>query len=138
MTSVTENSKDPGPRTNNTTERKSYCGGRKKNNKHKTHKHFSDGPCGTIVPGTNPHPSQGQTGQTGHFTVELNRKRPACLWDGSRFVPGTLPVCPRCFLFVPNTVPPKMFMFIVFSCPMVRKPHPPKKSTTMLFEIITF
>ena len=33
-----------------------------KNNKQKTHKYFSDGPCGTIVPGTNPHPSQGQMG----------------------------------------------------------------------------
>ena len=75
------------------------------NIKHKTHKHFSDGPCGTIVPGTNPHPSQGQTGQNGDFTVEFNRERPVCPRDGSRdgshfvpervpFVPGTVPVCP--------------------------------------------
>ena len=41
----------------------------KKTNKQKTHKHFSDGPCGTIVPGTNLHPSQGQTGQNRAFTV---------------------------------------------------------------------
>ena len=47
-------------------------------NKQKTHKHFSDGPCGTIVPGANPHPCQGQTGQNGDFTVALNRKWPAC------------------------------------------------------------
>ena len=64
----------------------------KKNNKQKTHKHFSDGPCGTIVPGTNPHPSQGQTGQNGDFTVELNRKRPVCPRDRSQFVPGRGPV----------------------------------------------
>ena len=66
-----------------------------KTNKHKTHKHFSDGPCGTIVPGTNPHPSQGQTGQNGDFTVELNRERPVCPKDGSHFVPGRGPICPR-------------------------------------------
>ena len=69
--------------------------GAKKNYKQKTHKHFSDGPCGTIVPGTNPHPSQGQTGQNGDFTVELNRERPVCPRDGSHFVPGRGPICPR-------------------------------------------
>ena len=69
--------------------------GSKKTNKQKTHKHFSDGPCGTIVPGTNPHPSQGQTGQNGDFTVELNRERPVCPRDGSHFVPGRGPICPR-------------------------------------------
>ena len=85
----------------------------KKTNKQKTHKHFSDGPCGTIVPGTNPHPSQGQTGQNGDFTVEFNRKRPACPRDGSRFVPGTgLGLSQRRVPFVPNTVPRKMFMCI--------------------------
>ena len=61
--------------------------------KRKTHKHFSDGPCGTIVPGTNPHPSQIQTGQNGNFTVEFNGERPVCPADGSRFVPGQVPVC---------------------------------------------
>ena len=66
-----------------------------KNNKQKTHKHFSDGPCGTIVPGTNPHLSQGQTGRNSDFTVELNRERPVCPRDGSRFVPGRGPICPR-------------------------------------------
>ena len=91
-----------------------------KTNKQKTHKHFSDGPCGTLVPGTNPHPSQGQTGQNGDFTVEFNRKRPVCPRDGSQFV---LREGPRLsqgrFLFVPETVPPKMFMFIgFFSCPI--------------------
>ena len=69
--------------------------GSKKNNKQKTHKHFSDGPCGTIVPGTNPHPSQGQTGQNSDFTVELNRERPVCPRDRSHFVPGRGPICPR-------------------------------------------
>ena len=73
----------------------------KKEKKQKTHKRFSDGPCGTIVPGTNPHSSQGQTGQNSAFTVELNRKRPVCPRDGSQFVPvgvpfvpGRVPVCP--------------------------------------------
>ena len=51
--------------------------------------------CGTIVPGTNPHPSQGQTGQNGDFTVELNRERPVCPRDGSHFVPRRGPICPR-------------------------------------------
>ena len=66
-----------------------------KTNKQKTHKRFSNGPCGTIVPGTNPHLSQGQTGQTSDFTVELNRERPVCPRDGSHFVPGRGPICPR-------------------------------------------
>ena len=82
----------------------------KKTNKHKTHKHFSDGPCRTIVPGTNPHSSQGQTGQNGDFTVEFNRERPVCPRDGSHFVPGrvpfvpgTVPVCPgHCFFSCPS------------------------------------
>ena len=89
--------------------------GVKKTNKQKTHKHFPDGPCGTIVPGTNPHPSQGQTGQNGAFTVELNRERPVCPRDGSHFVPGEgSHLSQGRFLFVPDTVPPKMFMFIGF------------------------
>ena len=61
----------------------------------KTHKHYSDGPCGTIVPRTNPHPSQGQTGQRGDFTGEFNRKRPVCPRDRSQFVLGRCPLCPR-------------------------------------------
>ena len=57
-------------------------------NTQKTHKHFSDNPCGTIVPGTNPHPSQGQTGRFDPRTgPNLSRK-------GGPFVPGTVPVCP--------------------------------------------
>ena len=55
----------------------------------------------------NPHPFQGQTGQNGDFTVELNRKRPVCPGEGSRLSQGR-------FVFVPDTVPPKMFMFIGF------------------------
>ena len=66
-----------------------------KTNKQKTHKHFSDGPCGTIVPGTNPTRQTGQTGQNGNFTVELNRERPVCPRDGSHFVPRRGPICPR-------------------------------------------
>ena len=89
-----------------------------KTNKHKTHKHFSDGPCGTIVPGTNPHPSQGQTGQNGdfkNFSCGIKQGQAVCPRDGSHFVPGRGPICPRdgsCLSRTPS--PPKMFMFIVF------------------------
>ena len=64
---------------------------------HKTHEHFSDGPCQTIVPGTitNPHPSQGQTGQNGDFTAEFNRERPVCPGKGPGLSQGRVPVCPR-------------------------------------------
>ena len=71
-------------------------------------------PCGTIVPGTTPPPSQGQTGQNGDFTVEstekagLSQRRVSiCPGEGSRLSQGR-------FLFVPNTVPPQDVMFIVF------------------------
>ena len=89
--------------------------GRKETNKQKTHKHFSDGPCGTIVPGTNPHPSQGQTGQNSAFTVEFNRKRPVCPRDGCQFVPGRGPVCPRdgsCLSRIPSR--PKSLCLLFF------------------------
>ena len=89
----------------------------KKTNKQQTHKHFSDGPCGTIVPGTNPHLSQGKTGQNGDFTVELNRERPVCPRDGAHFVPGRVPFVPRTVPVCPGHRPPKIFMFIGFSCP---------------------
>ena len=61
--------------------------------------------------------SQGQTGQIAIFAAELNRKRqlsqgqvPICPTHGSRLSQARFP-------FVPNTVPPKMLMFIGFSCP---------------------
>ena len=92
--------------------------GPKKTYKQKTHKHFSDGPCGTIVPGTNPHPSQGQTGQNGDFTVELNRKRPFCPRDRSQFVPGRGPVCPRAGSCLSRTLSlPKCLCLLVFFLP---------------------
>ena len=70
-------------------------------------KYFSDSPCRTIVPRTNPHPSQGQTGQSGDATVEFNRN--------GRFVPGTGPgLSQGRFRFVPDTAPPKMFISLVF------------------------
>ena len=92
--------------------------GPKKNYKQKTHKHFSDGPCGTIVPGTNPHPSQGQTGQNGDFTVEFNRKRPFCPRDRSQFFPGRGPVCPRDGSCLSRTLSlPKCLCLLVFFLP---------------------
>ena len=100
--------------------RKSWEAKKPINIKHKK-KHFSDGFCGTIVPGTNPHPSQGQTGQNGDFTVESNRER---AWKAGLsqvpFCPGERPhLSQGRFLFVPDTVPPKMFMFI--GCFLARK-----------------
>ena len=105
--------------------------GSKKTNKQKTHKHFSDGPCGTIVPGTNPHPSQGQTGQNGDFTVELNRERPVCPGDGSHFVPGRGPICPRdgsCLSRTPSCR--KCLCLLVFFFP--------RKSQSLAMEIRSF
>ena len=94
--------------------------GSKETNKQKTHKHFSDGPCGTIVPGTNPHPSQGQTGQNGDFTVELNRERPVCPRDGSHFVPGRGPICPKDGSCLSRTLSCRkcLCLLVFFSCPM--------------------
>ena len=79
--------------------------GAKKNNKQKTQKLFSDRHCGTTVPGTNPHPSQGQMGQNGDSTVELDRNG-RFVPDGSQFVPGTgHNLSQERVLFVPGTVP---------------------------------
>ena len=91
---------------------------KRKTNKHKTHKHFSDGPCATIVLGMNSNLSQGQMGQNGNFTVELGRKRLVCLRDGSQFVPGTGPVCPRdssCLSRTPSR--PKCLCLLVLFLP---------------------
>ena len=74
-------------------------------NKHKTHKHFSDG-----VPRTNGTKWRFYCGIQ-QKTADLSQGRvPFGRWDGSRFVAGTVPVCPQ-------HRPAKMFMFIVFSCP---------------------
>ena len=95
-------------------------GGEKKNNKQKTHKHFSDRPCGTIVPGTNPHPSQGHMGQNGDLTVELNRKRPVCPRDRSQFVPGKGPVCAMTVRVCPGHRPAQnVYVYWFSSCRIV-------------------
>ena len=70
----------------------------------KTHKHFPDGPCGTIVPGTNPHPSPGtKRDKNGDFYCGIKQRKAGFVpGDGSHFVPGrgshlspgTVPVCP--------------------------------------------
>ena len=93
-------------------------GGEKRTNKQKTHKHFSGGPCGTIVPGTIPHPSQGQTGQNGDLTVELNRKGrfvpgtgPSLSRGGVPFVPGMVPICHR------HRPAQNVYVYLFFSCP---------------------
>ena len=102
-----------------------------KNNKQKTHKHFSGGPCGTIVPGTNPHPSPGTNGTKWRFYCGIKQRKaglsqgrvPFCPGEGSHLSQGP-------FLFVPDTVPPKMFMFIGFFLPEIWmkyqvRPEPP-------------
>ena len=67
-------------------------------------------------------PSQGQTGQNGDFTVELNRKRPVCPRDGSQFVPRRGPVCPKDGSYLSQTPSrPKCLCLLVFSCP--KKKH---------------
>ena len=94
--------------------------GAKKNNKQKTHKHFSDAPCGTIVPATNPPPvprTKGQTGQNGDFTVELNRERPILSRGGAPFVPGTVPVCPG------HRPAENVYVYWFSSCPRMGKFH---------------
>ena len=63
----------------------SFWGG-KKNNKHKTHKHSSHGPCGTITP-----PIPGTNGTKWRFDHGV--PWPVCPRGG--FVPGTGPVCSR-------------------------------------------
>ena len=98
--------------------------GAEKNNKPKTHKYFSDGPCGTIVPRTNPHPSQGQMGQNRDFTVEFNRKRPVCPRDVSQFVPGTGPILSQdgsCLSRTPSR--PKCLCLFVFCLPDISEFH---------------
>ena len=91
----------------------------KKTNKQKTHKHFCDGPLGDNRPqGRTRTRPQGQTGQNGDFTVELNRERPVCPRDGSHFVPGRGPICPRdssCLSRTPSR--PKCLCLLAFSCP---------------------
>ena len=99
-------------------QRSRWMGANKKNNKQKTRKHFSDGPCGTIVPGTNPHLSQGQTGQMAILLWNWTEKGrfvpgtgPNLSQGGVPFVPGTVPVCP-------GHRPAQNFVFIgFFSCP---------------------
>ena len=69
--------------------------GSKKNNKHKTHKHFSDGPRGTTVPGTR--------GTKWRFYCGIKQRKasfvpgtsPILSRGGVPFVPGTAPVCSR-------------------------------------------
>ena len=89
--------------------------GRTKNNKHKTHKHFSYSPCGTIVPKTS-------------RPREKRDKMAILLWSSpeqGRFVPGTGPGLSQGRVpFVPGTVSclsrtlsrPKCLCLLAFSC----------------------
>ena len=82
-------------------------------------------PFGTLRE-TNPHLSQGQTGQNGNFTLEFNRRRQVCPKDGTRFVPGTRPVCPKngsCLSRTPSR--PKCLCLLVFLLPKKCDPSVP-------------
>ena len=73
--------------------------------------------AGQSSQGQTPHPSQGQTGQNGDFTVEFNRERPVCSRDGSHFLPRRGPICPRdgsCLSRTPSRR--KCLCLLVFSC----------------------
>ena len=61
--------------------------GARKTNKHKTYKHFSDGPCGTIVPRDEPPPVPGTNGTKWRFYCGIQQKTA----DLSQ---GRVPVCP--------------------------------------------
>ena len=93
-------------------------GGEKRTIKHKTHKHFSEGSRGTIVPGTNQDPSQGQTGQNGDFYCGVKQKTGGfVLGTGPGLSLGRVPVCPidgSCLSPTPSR--PKCLCLLVFSC----------------------
>ena len=98
------------------------------------HKHFSDGSCGTIVPGTDPQLIPGTHGTKGDFTVEFNRQRPVCRRDGSGLSQGRAPFVPITGSglsqgrapFVPITVrvcpehhpAQNVYVYWFFSCPI--------------------
>ena len=102
--------------------------GAKKPNKQKTHKHFSRRPLRGNRPGTNPHPSQGQTGQNGDFTVELNRKR-LVSGTGPSLSRGGVPFVPRdgsCLSRPPSR--PKCLCLLVFFLSDWNLGHPKRRS----------
>ena len=91
--------------------------GAKKTNKQKTHKHFL-----TALGG------QSSQGRTPTRPRDKRDKMAILLWNSTekgQFVPvtgpilsrGGVPFVPGTVLFVPDTVPPKMFMFIGFFLP---------------------
>ena len=75
--------------------RKPFLGAKKKTNKQKTHKHFSDGPRGTIVPGRTPTRPRDKRDKMAILLWNSKKERPVCPRDGSHFVPGRGPICPR-------------------------------------------
>ena len=85
----------------------------KKTSKQKTHKHFSDGPCGTIVPGTIVPSVPATNGTKWRFYCGIKQKKAGLSQGRVPFCPGTL--------FVPDTVPPQMFIFIGFFLPEKKK-----------------
>ena len=90
--------------------------GAKNTLKQTTQKHFSDGSCGTMIAGTSSVPGTNGTKWQSYCGIKQEQ---------ASLSQGQVPICPESesrlsqgrFLFVPDTVPPKMFMFIgFFSC----------------------
>ena len=90
-----------------------FNGGDTKNKKHK-HINIFVTALRDDRPRTNHTPSQGQNGDV---TVEFNRKWRVCPRDASCFSRDGIRLWLGRVLFVLNTVPPKLFMFIGFFLP---------------------
>ena len=78
--------------------------GEKQNNKHDTHKHFFNGPSGTIVPRTNPSPVPVTNGIKWRFDWGIQQKNAA-------LSQGQVPVCPG------HRPAQNVYVFWFFSCP---------------------
>ena len=95
--------------------RGSFLGGKKNEQTPKPHKHFSARPLRDNRLRDEPPPVPGTNGTKCRFYCGIKQKR-------AGLSQGRVPICPRKgsrlsqeqFLFVLNTIPPKMFMFIGF------------------------
>ena len=101
-------------------------GGGRKTHKNTKHINIFLKVLADMCPGDEPHPSQGQMGQNGDLLWNP-KDGSQCVPRTSLFVPGTI-----LFLFVSDTVPPTMFLFIVFSCSTFTM-HPVRKLFIVLY-----
>ena len=75
------------------------------------HKHFSDGPRRTVVPGTNPTRPRVKRDEMENLLC-----KPACTGEGVSLSKGQVPVCPRDGVVGPGHRPVQNVL-LVFSCP---------------------